>query len=372
MRPRKSTPSYILHKRTGRAQINWTTAAGERKNKLLPGPYGSEESRKAYDHLCDEIRLANAAYQHNKAMLPTNLVSLTIAELIAIFWQKKVEVDYANSTEKRDYVNTLRPLNFLYGKETAANFTPKKLVEVRNLMASGYTHPQYGQQRPLCKRVINQRIKRIQRMFKWAVHPAELLPAEVYARLQMLENLRQGKQHNEVEPVPLQVVEDTLPHLPQPVADMVMLQRLTGLRSQNIVGLQAEELNRSTEIWTFKPLKHKTLHYNKKLVIKIGPKAQEILRPYIAKRPTGFLFISRLKKPYTTQSYCRQIDRTTKAKGLPHWHPHQLRHLRSSEIDSLYGYEDSRIAIGHATMQAHMVYEARDLAKAEKIAREIG
>jgi hypothetical protein len=49
-------------------------------------------------------------------------------------------------------------------------------------MVAGYTHPDHGPQRSLSRVVVNQRIGRIGRVFKWAT-AEELVPVEVYQAL---------------------------------------------------------------------------------------------------------------------------------------------------------------------------------------------
>ena len=43
-RSRKPIPSYLLHKQSGRGRLVWYTHLRERKQKLLPGLFGSNES----------------------------------------------------------------------------------------------------------------------------------------------------------------------------------------------------------------------------------------------------------------------------------------------------------------------------------------
>ncbi len=45
---RKSTPSYLPHKQSGRARAVWTDQTGVRHQKLLPSPFDSSESRTAF------------------------------------------------------------------------------------------------------------------------------------------------------------------------------------------------------------------------------------------------------------------------------------------------------------------------------------
>src|SRR5687767_7346293 len=80
-------------------------------------------------------------------------------------------------------------------------------------MIQGYYHPKFGPQAVLSRSVINQRIKRIRRMFRWAVEQ-EILPATVLYGLQAVPPLKRGrsvaKESLTVLSVSRAVVDDTL------------------------------------------------------------------------------------------------------------------------------------------------------------------
>jgi hypothetical protein len=78
-RPRKSIPSYLPHKQSGRARAVWTDQAGTRRFRLLPGPFDSPESRAAFSALLLE---QEAAPHHAPA---TNPGGITMAELLLAF-----------------------------------------------------------------------------------------------------------------------------------------------------------------------------------------------------------------------------------------------------------------------------------------------
>jgi integrase len=92
--------------------------------------------------------------------------------------------------------------------------------------------------RRLSRGVINSRINRIKRAFKWAV-AEELIPPHVLHGLQAVGGLRFGRtEARETEPVKPAQNEDVhaiLPFLAPPVAAIIELQWLTGMRSGEIV-----------------------------------------------------------------------------------------------------------------------------------------
>jgi integrase len=213
---------------------------------------------------------------------------LTVAELIARFWQH-AEAYYRHTNgeptgELNDWALSLRPLNHLYGHTPARRFRPKRLKGLRQLLIQGYEHPRYGPQKALCRGVINQRIGRIVRMFRWGVEE-ELVPARVWQRLSAVRRLQKGRtearETERVRPVPVADVEKTLPHLLSHPAAMVRLQLLTGARPGEVCALRLANLDRSGPVWAYRPPHHKTAWRDKERVVAIGPRAQQVLNDFI-------------------------------------------------------------------------------------------
>ena len=100
-------------------------------------------------------------------------------------------------------------------------------------MVKGYEHPKYGTQQALARGVVNQRVGRIVRAFKWGVEN-ELVPVAVLQGLKAVRGLAKGRslarETEPVKPVPEAYVEAVLPFVRPPVQGMIQLQRLTGMR----------------------------------------------------------------------------------------------------------------------------------------------
>ena len=93
-----------------------------------------------------------------------------------------------------------------------------------------------------------------------------------------------------VLPVDDKLVDATLPHLPDVLADMVRVQRLDRLparRSLHDPPLRHRPLRRRLGI---SPAAHKTEHHGNKRVIFIGPQAQAVLLRYLARDPQAHCF----------------------------------------------------------------------------------
>ena len=86
------------------------------------------------------------------------------------------------------------------------------------------------------------------------------------------------------------LVEATLPHLPKIVADMVRFERLTGCRPGEVCQLRPSDIDRTLAVWAYRPGSHKTEHHDRERVIFIGPKAQEVILPYLLRDAAAYCF----------------------------------------------------------------------------------
>jgi hypothetical protein len=163
------TPSYCLHKASGQAVVRI-----DGTDHYL-GKYGTPESRAEYDRLIAEW-LGNG----RRLAAPTARDGLSVAELILLYWHW-AERYYRNEDGERglelENVRTaLKPLRRLYAQTQAAAFGPLALRAVQeDLAKSG-----------LSRGVVNARINRVRRVFKWAVS-YQLVPSGVYESLRTVE-----------------------------------------------------------------------------------------------------------------------------------------------------------------------------------------
>src|SRR5262249_9159772 len=117
----------------------------------------------------------------------------------------------------------------------------------------------------------------------------ELLPAEIHAALERVQGLRkgkgQGREKPRVKPVASGVVEETLPHLRPTARAMVEVQRLTGMRPQEVCGMRPVDIDMAGAVGEYHPVCYKTEHRNddpdRERIVFIGPKAQAILKPFL-------------------------------------------------------------------------------------------
>jgi integrase len=280
-------PRYRLHKQSGQAVVSLPLGGGTYKDVLL-GPFDTSESRKEYARVISEWE---ASGRH----LPPTLAAvgdLTVNEVAERFWphaqQHYRHTDGTTTNELADFKYSLRPLKHFYGHTAAKDFGPLALKAIRQKMIEGYEHPEYGPQAALCRGVVNQRVGRIRRMFKWAIEN-ELVPPSVLLGLQAVRGLQRGRSQaretEPVKPVPEAFVEAVLPHVRPPVAAMVRLQLLTGMRPGEVVILRAIDLDMTGKVWLYRPGSdqgahgtHKTAHRGQDRVIPVGPRGQQIIK----------------------------------------------------------------------------------------------
>jgi integrase len=407
-------PTYRRHKQSGQAIVTLSDGLGGRRDVLL-GKYGTVASRAEYARVIAEWEASGRCLPQTVAVA----ADLTINEVVARFWphaeQHYRRPDGTTTNELNDFKYSLRPLRRFYGHTPAKGFGPLALKAVRQKMIDGYEHSEYGPQAPLCRGVVNQRVGRIRRMFKWAVEN-ELVPPSVLLGLQAVRGLQQGRSQaretEPVKPVPETFVERILPHVRPPVAAMVRLQLLTGMRPGEVVIMRAIDLDTTGKVWLYRPGSdqgthgtHKTAHRGQDRVIPVGPRGQEIIRQWLKPDLYAYLFSPRetmdalrvqqrrerktkvqpsqmnrrkrrpKRKPgdrYQVGSFALAIRRACVEAGVPHFHPHQIRHTKATEIRREAGLDAARAVLGHRSPKITEVYAEIDVNKAAEVMERLG
>jgi integrase len=223
-----------------------------------------------------------------------------VADLIDRFWthvqQHYRKPDGTHTSEVSEFRYSLRPVNHLYGQTPANDFGPLAFKAVRQLLVNGYTHPKYGAQPKLCRRVVNNRMERVKRMFRWATEN-ELVPPSSYHGLLAVRGLKRGRSDAHetapVRPVPLALVDAVRPFDARHVAGLIDLQLLTGARPGELCVMRSCDLDTTGKIWVYRPESHKTQHHGHQREIYLGPKAQEIVRALLKANVQAYLFCPR-------------------------------------------------------------------------------
>ena len=392
--PKKSIPSYRLHKPTGQAIC---VLSGK---MFYLGKHKSKESRAKYNELVAE-------YLANDCKLPPTRTrgEITVEELALRFleWAEGYYLDKdGKPTENVDHCQrAVAPLIRHYGKNTVSEFGPLSLKFIRDGLIA----------EKLVRSTINARINVIRQAFRWGVENELVLP-DVSHALDAVAKLKKGrtaaKDNEKVLPVPHSLVEATLPHLPKVVADMVQVQRFIGGRPQDVCNMKAGDIERTGDVWAYRPYTHKTQHLNQERSAAVGPRAQEILLPYIVKKTDDEFIFSPAdsmkqfraaqrenrktkvspsqqdrtgkqqpkRKPgdrYNHRSYRRAIHRACEKAGIECWSPNQLRHTAGTETTAQFSLEAAKEFLGHASIKTTEQYYVAPLPElAAEVARKIG
>jgi integrase len=209
---------------------------------------------------------------------------------------------------------------------------------------------------------------------------------------------------------------------------MVELQLLSGMRPGEVVVMRALDIDMTGKVWLYRPGsdrgphgEHKTAWRGHDRIIAIGPRAQEVIKPFLKTDLRAYLFSpaesmealwaeqrskrktkvqpsqenrrkrKKKRKPgarYTVASYgravaaaCRKADAVAHQKDptipadqviIPHWHPNQLRHAKATEIRREAGLDAARVVLGHRSPRVTEVYAEIDAHKAAEVMARLG
>ncbi len=168
------------------------------------------------DH--DRLEAAECAHcRCRSAEVPVRLANdITIAELLERFWAwaDGYYIKAGKPTGEISNLNyALKPLRELYGQTLAVEFGPLALEAIqRHFIVADVS-----------RKVINQRIHKIRRVFRWGLRK-ELIPPSVVQSLAAVDCLKKGRtearETQPIGPVADSRIDATLPHLPpQAVVD---------------------------------------------------------------------------------------------------------------------------------------------------------
>ncbi len=271
-RKRNPIPTYRLHSQSGQAVSDYYDPVSGRKRTVSLGRYDSPESRREHARLVAELAAGRPAGRTD---------GVTLNELFLAFLRHAEQhyrrPDGTITTELKNYKLALRVARETHGHVPAAEFGPLALKAVRKRMVEmGW-----------CRRQVNKQVGRLRHVFKWAAGE-ELVPAAVYEGLKAVGGLQAGRTEAR-ETAPVQPVTEAdylaaLPYLPRVPRAIVEFMRFTGCRPGEACGVTLNELDRTGELWVYRPGRHKTRHHGKGRSIVIGPNGQAALLRFLAGR----------------------------------------------------------------------------------------
>lgn len=411
-------PKYLWHKPSNRGLVRFPPLWGKTP-VYLAGRYNSPESLADYAAKCAEITkylAQQAAERLYETPKKKNATVQIVADLMADY------LDYAEGyffNKPEEFKEVKRALKFMVPFEEyfIEDFGPLALDQVRNAMIL----------KKQARSTINKRINKIIKMYRWGVS-REMFPVSILNSLSTLQPIGSNqplvKEAKKVDPVEWNEVKKLLPYLSNTVKAMIEIHFLAGMRSDEVCRMSNENIEKpkGKNVWLYKLEKHKTDRFAGEKIICLGPKAIEILKPFIKLHPTGYLFRpedtldqkklrrlngskkkrprDKLRKPrrvndrYSSGTYAGAIknafrmlasdsgyqaakgrmkmNRThAKNAGLHYWHLHQLRHSRATITNNDLGTEASSAQLGHS-IKVNAVYSERNLRLAMEVAEKTG
>jgi integrase len=323
------------------------------------GKWGSDKAKAKYNHLIKKWR------ENQKADSVSVNDRYLIAELAADYIEH-VKTYYGDGHNRAtSLAPMIRCFGLHFGDMWTDEFRPRHLVEARKIWLDRN-----------CSRIYVNRVTReIVRCFKWGV-TKEHVPVSVWKALEAVESIDIGRYNVReappVEAVPYETVDELLPHLSETVRDMVSVQLLSGCRPHEIMRLTPGEIDRSEDVWKYRPSRHKNAWRGKRRTIYFGPQAQTILAKYLFRDDNAPCFVTKFGKPFARAGYRQAIQRVSEKHGLPRWAPNQLRHLKATEIREMKNLEIARAVLGHGSQTTTLIYAELNEEPAKEFARKMG
>jgi integrase len=289
----KKLPAYRERKPYGQAIVTLTDSVTGKRRDYWLGDFNSPASREMYHRVLSQWESMDRRLPPAEDPPKADIEKLTIAEVI-LAYKAHVDTTFKLQTRHTIYM-VMRLLRQYFGSTPAEEFGPSKLRLLRDQMIKG--DPRMDPPRKTWSRTtINKAVHQVCAMFKWAASH-EMLPATVHGQVKTVGALRKGtspaRENEPVEPVAIDAVEATRPHLSRQVNALVDLQLLTGARGGELLTLRPVdiEMDKSKGVWLVRLDEHKNAHQGHERVIVFGPKAQLIIQPFLVGRPLdAYLF----------------------------------------------------------------------------------
>ncbi|MEM7576062.1 MAG: site-specific integrase [Planctomycetota bacterium] len=355
------------------------------------GVFGSDEAKLRYDDLI-------AAWLKNGRRLPdadpldAPDAGLTITELCVRYFVHAeatfvVRATGKPSTHVGNVKLALRTLRRQYGPLLANDFPLACLVAIQDeLVIDG-----------LARNTVKGRINIIRAMFKWAANRDLVEPAVAggLSVFQHLDDRTDTPKWTKKQPVPDADFDAVLPHLSPVVRAMVQLQRESGMRSGEVCWLTPGQVDTRGAVWVYSPTHHKMIHKGKPRHIRLSPRAQNILRPWMDRAAEANCFsaaesaawhrqrrtlrrktdrrhgnragVGLKKNPrhaprlfFDWASYAASVRAACDKAGVTRWSPNHLRHTFASSFEAAAGLKLTSEQLGHSETRTTTSFYVED------------
>ncbi len=376
------------------------------------GKHGTPESLARYALLIRE-------YQANELSLPEDFTSDALRELLPReFSQPAAKVQLADSPTLLRHLTVafLTHAEKVYAKSKAelsrirqicreleshdggvhvSDYGPKKLKEQRERWVTS------GK----CRRYCNRLTCLVVSIFEWGVSE-EMIEESTWNRLTTVKPLREGQTEAPEsvvrKPACLNVVRATVKELSPTLKAMVRIHVCTGMRPSELCSMRPCDIDRTGDVWLYRPATHKNKSKGHDRVIPILGDAREAIENYLNRPSQAYCFSAsesvawwqakkrserkskvqpsqesravespRVKpgEKYTQDSYRRAIARACKRAKVDQWYPYQLRHLNLTEVRDALSAEHAQAIGGHSRIDMTNTYAKAKIGKAIEAAR---
>lgn len=352
-RPKSAQPAYQFHV-SGQAVVRLDY------QDFYLGKHGSPESYARYFALLAEYN-ANGmkAPQQPQRMAE---VKIRVKDLVADFRHRVLPQYEHNYGQHNRFKNLLMLLEERHGAEAVDEFGPRKLEELRDQFIKDGCSRKYA----------NTKATLVVKIFQHGVS-RELVSPEKLVALRSLPPLRpgQGRETEKRAKVAVETIRKTLPKLTPTVQAMVRIQLATAMRPSELFRMTPAMIDRSSDVWMYRPNKHKTSGHGKTKAVPILGDALEALTPFLFGEPDELCFTTAFGNPWDKDSYRQAVTRAAQRAKQPHWTPYDIRHCTAQAVRDKAGPEAAQALLGHSRLSTTEIYAQAAEAKAIEAAKAV-
>jgi integrase len=407
------THNLVLKKRAKSGRMyyftSWTDIRGERHEEY----FGSSKRQADID-----FGIFHNRWRNNPSVkCPTDVAVMTLVNAYALFQQHAkahyIHADDGKQTGKaKGFDNAMRPMLDLFGDVRLSAMTAQHLGGVRDEMVK----------RGWSVGTINERVRLTRQVWRWFTNKGHA-DAGVWYGMKAIEPLAIGRgvvvdgetfyppEGEEILPVPDADLLAVIYHVVPTIRDMIYTQMMTGMRPTETCIMRPMDIDTTGSIWLYVPRRHKMSHKKKSRRIAIGPRVQDIIRPYLSRRLNIADPIFSQREAFTESCdarraafdatarkgdyrkaasyqarertsrgnlefdrtrYAKHISRACEATGANLWSPNQLRHNAATNIRKRFGLEAAQAVLGHAKADTTEIYAQIGMERAVAAMEAVG
>ena len=359
---RSEQPAYQYHM-SGQAKVRLD------RSDFYLGKHGTPESYARYYSLLAE-------YNANGKRAPAGSIDEPTLQADDIILVKHITADFRarrlpeyahNDVRTKRFNHLCDLLDQRHGNEPATEFGPRKLEAMRDIFG---TKGLGKNGRANCRRMVNELVRDVITVIEHGVS-RELVGPERIVALRSLKPLKKGQgiEHPKRSGVATAIVKETLPKMTATLAAMIRLQMATAMRPSELFRMTPAMIDRSGEVWFYRPDAHKAEHHGKTKAVPILGDGLAALTPYLFGDADELCFLTEKGTPWNKDSYRIAVTRAAKAAKVDHWTPYMIRHTTLQEVRDQRGPEAAQALAGHSRMSTTEVYAKASEAKAIEAAR---